>query len=101
MQFTKYNIKPFPTSSVKDDIQLSSNIHKANIITRRTRSHLKVKRQYKTKSDDEPGGREQLSIMPSTAEFTYSCKLGCFAFLYNFARCRSPPFVLHFSDSKI
>lgn len=100
MELAIYNIKLFSTTSI-NYIIISSNMQKIKTKTRRNRRHHKVKRQYKTESDDDPAGSELLSIIVSSAEFTNSSKLGFFSLYEYSVGCRSPPLVLHFSDLKI
>lgn len=94
MEHIKYNIEPFPTSPVKNDISISSNIHKVRPKTRRNRFHQKAKRRCNPKGDDDPAGRGLLKKILSTAEFTNLSKLGCFALLGQSIGCRSPPLFL-------
>lgn len=67
---------------------------------KRNRCHQRNRREYTTKSDDDPAGAGFLEGIVLSAEFADLSKLGFFSMYGHSAGCRSPPLVLHFSDFK-
>jgi len=80
--------------------RIPPNVHTIQRKARRNKHHQQLKSRCGTKDDDGPvsGGFLNRAILP--AGFTKISKLGFFAFLCYSIGCRSPPLVLHFSDSK-